>query len=304
MGDARIRDLERELASLRNSKNSIKAITKVALACDAVEVASRISQRASSGSTQPGDDNIVLLYAVDSICKVAQFKGLADVLQAFQPTIRGLALQLATGINATQHTVNSVRKVLGYWVQRSIFSADLVGSIQSELPAGDEPKQLPKDKLVPPTKKRKATPSPQLKKAAPRESLHHSQPKPNPAATSDKNYAAAEKDRRRQDYNNRYSHGFDQATTGFDAGFDSLWSGVDSPVQPPSEAQIDAAPEQPAFEPAAVPPSLLPLDPRGAKLPVPHGLPRAPSEQPPGDFSYTPSSPAPLWTPSGATPTA
>lgn len=77
---------ERELRGLRNSKNSIKAITKLALSTEASVVAESICQVLPHPDATSSDlpfqralsedvDGVPIVYALDSILKVAAFKG-------------------------------------------------------------------------------------------------------------------------------------------------------------------------------------------------------------------------------------
>lgn len=224
-----LRAFDRELAQLRNSKNSIKATTKIAMACDPADVTRRIAEQVTSQSSEE-NELVVLLYVVDSICKCAALKGVVSMIDAFGQHIGHIAHTVASAPGTSQQTINTVHKVLGYWVQRSIFSDEAVQSILQKLPPGEQAKKLSQDKLQHgprPDKrssdkksadkrlsssggKRKGPPSsrhqssPDAKKPSSREIIEISlQPAKPPTAATTGDHVAAERERRNQDYNNR-----------------------------------------------------------------------------------------------------
>jgi len=257
--DASLRDFETELSQLRNSKNSIKAITKVAMSSDPLQVARRIAERVAS---QAGvdSDRVVLLYVVDSICKCAALKGLNSLIDAFRPHVSQIAQAVACSPGASQDTINTVHKVLGYWVQRDLFSSEMVQAVQQKLPPGAQAKILSDEKLNhgsrPPRPdktssggKRKGPPSIRRehhksehhrnKKSATEPKLEISlQPAKPPTAAATGDHTGAERERRNQDYNNRYSH--EESSHNLTGGFDDLWADptVPSPHPKPLNNQF------------------------------------------------------------------
>jgi len=316
--NASLRAFDRELAQLRNSKNSIKATTKIAMACDPADVSRRIAERVTSQSSED-NERVVLLYVVDSICKCAALKGVASMIDAFGQHIGHIAHTVASAPGTSQQTINTVHKVLGYWVQRSIFSDEVVQSILQKLPSGEQAKKLSQDKLQhgpPPDKKsydkrssdkklsssggkRKGPPSsrhqgppssrhqssPDAKKPSSREKIEIClQPAKPPTAATTGDHVGAERERRNQDYNNRYSH--EESSHTHVGGFDDLWGDPSVPSPHPKPAGMFLVPTGTA-EPFSDPPA--PSQPSGtapdARLPHQNGV------------LYTPSDP-PTWTPS------
>jgi len=136
-------DLKQNLAGLSASKSSIKAATKVALLVpDEETVVKKILKHHYAA-----EDPLPSFFLMDSILKMALIKGQFGLSSHIRPHIEKLAM--ATVANASQKTINTVHKVIGYWVQRSIFENDIVQPTLDRLPAADpdSKKVLPNDKI-------------------------------------------------------------------------------------------------------------------------------------------------------------